>query len=60
VLSAPRQQLALLRDTATTLNVFELLKAVNQRAVAGVLCNGDVTLRDLAEDLFERLNRAGA
>jgi hypothetical protein len=44
----------------TTLNVYELLKAVNQRAVAGVLYNGDAHLRDLAEDLFERLNRADA
>ena len=34
-------------------------KAVNQRAVNGVLYNGDAGLRDLAEDLFERLNRAG-
>jgi hypothetical protein len=42
----------------TTLNVYELLKAVDQRAVNGVLYNGDVTLRDLAEDLFDRLNRA--
>ncbi len=42
----------------TTLNVYELLKAVNQRAVAGMLYHGDVNLRDLAEDLFDRLNRA--
>jgi hypothetical protein len=42
----------------TTLNVFQLLKAVNRRAVNGVLYNGDAHLRDLAEDLFERLNRA--
>jgi hypothetical protein len=42
----------------TTLNVFQLLKAVNRRAVNGLLYNGDAHLRDLAEDLFERLNRA--
>jgi hypothetical protein len=40
----------------TTLNVYELLRAVNQRAVGGVLYNGDANLRDLCEDLFERLN----
>jgi hypothetical protein len=43
----------------TNLNVYELLRAVNQRAVAGVLYNGDCGLRGQAEDLFERLNRAG-
>jgi hypothetical protein len=32
---------------------------VNQRAVGGVLYNGDATRRGLAEDLCERLNRAG-
>jgi hypothetical protein len=43
----------------TTLNVFQLLKAVNRRAVNGVLYPGAANLRNLAEDLFERLNRAG-
>jgi probable HAF family extracellular repeat protein len=43
----------------TTLNVFQLLRAVDRRAVRGVLYNGDRHLGDLAEDLFERLNRAG-
>jgi hypothetical protein len=43
----------------TTLNVIQLLKAVNRRAVAGVLYPGAANLRTLAEDLFERLNRAG-
>jgi hypothetical protein len=42
----------------TTLNVYELLKAVNDRAVGGVLYGGNARMRDLAEDLFERLNRA--
>jgi hypothetical protein len=44
----------------TTLNVFQLLKGVNERAVNGVLYPGAANLRTLAEDLFERLNRAGA
>jgi hypothetical protein len=43
----------------TTLNVFQLLKAVNRNAVNGLLYHGDARLRELAEDLFERLNRAG-
>ena len=43
----------------TRLNVYELLKAVNQRAVNGVLDNGNAHLQDLTEDLFERLNDAG-
>jgi hypothetical protein len=42
----------------TKLNVYQLLRAVNQRAVGGVLYNGDAHLRDLCEDLVERLNRA--
>ena len=33
--------------------------SVNQRAVKGVLYNGDAHLQDLAEDLFEELNGAG-
>jgi hypothetical protein len=40
----------------TTLNVYQLLRAVNQQAVGGVLWNSDAHLRDLAEDLFEHLN----
>ena len=43
----------------TTLNVYQLLKAVNQAAVQGVLYNGDYHLRDLAEDLLEWLNEDG-
>jgi hypothetical protein len=42
----------------TTLNVYQLLQAVNARAVGGVLYGGNAVMRDLAEDLFERLNRA--
>jgi hypothetical protein len=43
----------------TTLNVYQLLQAVDRRAVHGVLYDGDRHLEGLAEDLFERLNRAG-
>jgi CSLREA domain-containing protein len=43
----------------TVLNVYELLLAVNQRAVHGVLYNGDATLRQEAADLFDALNSAG-
>ncbi len=43
-----------------TLNVFELLQGVNQWAVNGVVFDGDHNLRDVAADLFERLNGAGA
>ena len=39
-----------------TLNVYQLLKAVNQGAVNGVLYNGDAHLCDLAQDLLKRLN----
>jgi hypothetical protein len=39
------------------LNVYELLKGVNQRAVGGVLYSGTSTLRDLAEDTFQQVNR---
>lgn len=43
----------------TTLNVDELLWAVNQEAVAGVLYNGDATRQQEANDLFSSLNQAG-
>jgi hypothetical protein len=43
----------------TILDVFELLKAVNQRAVSGVLYHGDAALRREAADLFDALNAAG-
>jgi hypothetical protein len=42
-----------------TLNVYELLLAVNQRAVNGMLYNGDKTLRQNAADLFASLDQAG-
>jgi hypothetical protein len=42
----------------TNLNVYELLQRVNQQAASGVLYAGTAPLRDLCEDLFERLNRA--
>jgi hypothetical protein len=44
----------------TTLNVFELLKAADRQVVNGVLYNGDKTLRNEANDLFDALNKAGA
>jgi hypothetical protein len=44
----------------TTLNVYELLQAVNRQAVNSVLYNGDKTLRNEATDLFDALNKAGA
>jgi hypothetical protein len=39
-----------------TLNVYEILRAVNPRAVSGVLYHGDAALRDLAEEVLEELN----
>jgi hypothetical protein len=47
------------RNATTLLNVYQLLERPNNRAVSGVLYHGDAHLLDLAEDLFERLNRAG-
>jgi hypothetical protein len=44
----------------TTLNVYELLKAVDRSAVSGVLYNGDTTLRKEANDLFDTLNKTGS
>jgi hypothetical protein len=44
----------------TTLNVYELLQAVNRMAVNGVLYNGDKTLRNEANDLFNALDQAGS
>jgi hypothetical protein len=43
----------------TTLNVYQLLGAVNQRAINGVLSGGDAALRQKANDLFEALNQSG-
>jgi GH35 family endo-1,4-beta-xylanase len=43
----------------TTRNVYELLVAVNQRAVSGVLYASNVQLTDKAKDLFGCLNDAG-
>ena len=43
----------------TTLNVYQLLLAVNNNAVKGVLYNGNATLRLDAADLFTGLNKAG-
>jgi hypothetical protein len=44
----------------TTLNVIELLEAVNQQAAGGVLYSGDAALRQQANDLFDALNQAGS
>jgi hypothetical protein len=44
----------------TTLNVYQLLKAVDRQAVYGEPYNGDKTLRNEANDLFSALNQAGA
>jgi hypothetical protein len=44
----------------TTLNVYELLVAVNKKAVNGVLYNGDATLQAKCADLFNALNQAGS
>jgi hypothetical protein len=43
----------------TTLNVYQLLRAVNKKAVNGVLYDGDATLQARAADLFDALNKAG-
>ena len=43
----------------TTLNVYQLLAVVNQKAVGGVLYNGDATGRQEAADLFDALSQAG-
>src|SRR5262249_1044002 len=42
----------------STLNVYELLKAVDPQTVFGY--NGDTTLQKEANDLFDALNKAGA
>jgi parallel beta-helix repeat protein len=44
----------------TVLTVNQILQAVNDRAVNGVLYNGDAQLRGLADDLFRGLIQAGA
>jgi hypothetical protein len=44
----------------TTRNIYQLLKAVNQMALNGVLYNGDATLRKQATDLLDALNNAGS
>jgi hypothetical protein len=44
----------------TTLNVYQLLRAVDSMAVNGVLYNGDAMLQQEAADLFDALNQAGS
>ena len=45
---------------SSTRNIYELLTAVDQQSVFGVLYNGDTTLQKEANDLFDALNKAGA
>jgi hypothetical protein len=44
---------------SSTLNVYQLLQAVNQMAVKGVLYNGDSSLSQEAAALFDVINQAG-
>src|SRR5262249_49388101 len=44
----------------STRNVYELLQAVDEQILDGVLYNGHQTLRREANDLFDALNKAGA
>jgi hypothetical protein len=44
----------------STLTVYGLLAAVNQKAVNGVLYHGDATLQAQCADLFDSLNQAGS
>ncbi len=41
-------------------SLYALLEAVNPQIVYGVLCNGDTSLQNEANDLFDALNKAGA
>jgi hypothetical protein len=43
----------------SALTVSQLLQAVDQQAVDGVLYGGDAVLRQKAADLFDALNQAG-
>jgi hypothetical protein len=43
----------------TTLTVMQILLAADARAVNGVLDNGDVRLRTLANDVFSGINETG-
>src|SRR5262249_36791636 len=47
-------------DNGTSLNVYQLLRAVNQRAVNGLLYGGDATLLAQADSVFKLLNQAGS
>jgi uncharacterized repeat protein (TIGR01451 family) len=44
----------------TTLNVYEMLLAVDWKAVAGILYGGNATLRQQVTSLFNALDQAGA
>lgn len=43
----------------TTLNVYQILRAANQRAATGFLFSGDRRMRSLANDVFSGINEAG-
>lgn len=43
----------------TTLNVYQILRAANQRAATGFLFAGDRRMRSLANDVFSGINEAG-
>jgi hypothetical protein len=43
----------------TTLNIYQILKAANARAVNGVLYGGDRTLRRMANHVFAGINDGG-
>jgi hypothetical protein len=42
------------------LNVYQLLRAVNEQVSNGRLYNGDATLQAQAADLFNLLNQTGS
>jgi hypothetical protein len=44
----------------TTLDVYALLQGVNDQAVLGVLYNGNMSLRNQAQDVFSALLQAGS
>jgi hypothetical protein len=43
----------------TTLNVYQILLAANNKAVSGLFYCGDKTLRDQAINVFDAINEAG-
>ena len=43
----------------TVLNIYQILKAANSQAVNGMLYNGNSTLADLANTIFDDVNQSG-